>query len=188
METLGKWGSAPSVRRFQKRMRSLFRFVSNLQHILLYVGNEQCVVVKSRVLTSSIATSSHIQPLQIQDLLQRISNGRLLLPNIEGLRMGQEARMTEQLSELELTNLMINMNHILAILGHLQGVIRDLRTVQTQEYSHHLTTGGKLALLEMVTTQVAERTLDQEFSDLSLSCVDTELEDFGEMSNQEGSE
>jgi len=35
--------------------------------------------------------------------------------------------------------------------------------------------------------QVTERALDVEFGDLSLSHVDTELEDFGEMLNQEGS-
>jgi len=129
-----------------------------------------------------IITSSPTQPLQIQDLLQRISNGRLLLPNIEGLRTGQEARTTERLSELKLTNLMINTNCISAILSHLQGVIGDLRTIQTQEYSCRLTAGGELALSE-VATQVVERTLDQEFNDLSLSHVDTELEDFGEVSS-----
>jgi len=101
--------------------------------------------------------------------------------------MSQEARTTEQLSELKLTNLMINMNRLTGVLGHLQGVIGDLRMIQTQEYSHHLTAGGELALVE-VATQVAERTLDREFRDLSLSCVDTELEDFGELSNQEGLE
>jgi len=40
----------------------------------------------------------------------------------------------------------------------------------------------------MVATQVAERALDVEFGDLSLSCVDAELEDFGNNANQEGSE
>jgi len=76
---------------------------------------------------------------------------------------------------------MINTNCILAVLGHLQGVIRDLRTVQTQEYAHCLTANGELALLETVTTQVVERTLDEDFGNLSLSHVDAELEDFGEL-------
>jgi len=87
--------------------------------------------------------------------------------------------MTEQLNELELTNLMINTNHITAVLGHLQGVIRDLQTIQTREYSHRLTAGGELASLEVV---------DDEFGDMTISRVDAELEDFGEMLNQEGSE
>jgi len=102
--------------------------------------------------------------------------------------MGQEARTTEQLSKLELTNLMINTNRISAILGHLQGVIGDLQTIQTQEYSRRLTVGGESVLLEVVMTQVAERTLDEEFGDLTVSRLDTEMEDFGEVLNQEGSE
>jgi len=44
------------------------------------------------------------------------------------------------------------------------------------------------ASLETVATQVVERALDIEFGDLSLSRVDAEMEDFGESSNQEGSE
>jgi len=35
-----------SLMRFQKRIMNLFRFGSNLQPTLLYVGNEQCVVVR----------------------------------------------------------------------------------------------------------------------------------------------
>jgi len=83
---------------------------------------------------------------------------------------------------------MMNTNRILAVLGHLHGVIEDLRTVQFQEHTRRLTASGELALLEVVATQVAERALDVEFGDLSLSLVDRELEDFGESSNQEGSE
>ena len=124
----------------------------------------------------------------MQVLLQHISDGRLLLPNVKGLRTSQEVRTTEQLSELELSTLMINTNRISAVLGHLHGVIGDLRTVQTQEYTHRLTANGELALLEMAATQVAERALDVEFGDLSLSRVDAELEDFRELLNQEGSE
>ena len=40
----------------------------------------------------------------------------------------------------------------------------------------------------MVATQVAERALAIEFGDLSLSCIDRELEDFGELLDQEGLE
>ena len=101
--------------------------------------------------------------------------------------MNQEGRTTAQLSELKLTNLMINTNHIAAVLGHLQGVIGDLQMVQMQEYAHCLTASGELDSLEMVTTQVAEQTLDEEFNNLSLSRLNAVLEDFGEASNQEGS-
>jgi len=45
---------------------------------------------------------------------------------------------------------------------------------------------GGLDLLAVVTTQVAEQTLDDEFGNLSLSQVDAQMEDFGKMSNQEG--
>jgi len=83
---------------------------------------------------------------------------------------------------------MMNTNHISAVLGHLHRVIRDLRTIQVQERVRRLTANGESASLEIVTTQVAERALDIEFGDLSLSCVNAELEDFGELSNQEGSE
>ena len=83
---------------------------------------------------------------------------------------------------------MMNTNCISAVLGHLHGVIGDLRMVQVQERVRRLTANGESALLETVVMRVAERALDVEFGDLSLSRVDTELEDFGELSNQEGSE
>jgi len=46
---------------------------------------------------------------------------------------------------------------------------------------------GESASLGIVATQVAERALDEEFGDLSLSRVVEELEDFGDIVNQEGS-
>ena len=82
---------------------------------------------------------------------------------------------------------MFNTNRISAVLGHLQGVIGDLQTIQAQEQGHRLIASGELALLEIVATQVAERTLDEEFGNLSLSRVIRELEDFGDIVNQEGS-
>jgi len=139
------------------------------------------------VLTTSIVIASLTQPIPISSLLRRISDGRLLLPNIEGLGTIQEGRTTEQLNELELSTLMINTNHLSGVLGHLQGVIEDLRAVQTQEYAHRLTIEGS-ALLEVLATQVGERALDAEFGDLSLSHVDAELEDFGDNVDQEGPE
>ena len=93
--------------------------------------------------------------------------------------------MTKHLSELELSTLMINTNRLSGVLGHLQGVIGDLRAVQTQEYARRLTIEGS-GSLEVVATQVAERVLDDEFRDLSLSRVTRELEDFGDNVGQEG--
>jgi len=55
-------------------------------------------------------------------------------------------------------------------------------------YCRRLTASGESASLETVATQVAERALDVEFGDLSLSRVDVEMEDFGDDVDQEGSE
>jgi len=82
---------------------------------------------------------------------------------------------------------MFNTNRIAAVLGHLQGVIGDLQTVQMQERGRQIAS-GESASLEIVVMGVAERTLDEEFSDLSLSRVIGELEDFGEDVDQEGPE
>ena len=94
-------------------------------------------------------------------------------------------RTTEQLSELELTTLMFNTNRISAVLGHLQGVVGDLQTVQMQERGRRIV-NGESSSLEIVATDVTERALDEEFSDLSLSHVIGELEDFGDNVDQEG--
>jgi len=122
------------------------------------------------------------------DLLRCIANGRFLLPNVEELRMNLGVRTINQLSELKLSTLMMNTNQISAVLGHLHGVIGDLQTVQAQERVHRLTASGESASLETVTTQVAERALDVEFGDLSLSRIDAEMEDFGDDVDQEGPE
>ena len=127
-----------------------------------------------------------MQPIQIQYLVQHIATGRLLLPNVEGLQTIGGGRTTEQLSELELTTLMSNTNRIAAVLGHLQGVVGDLRTVQMQEQGHRIANGGSDSLA-VTATQVAERALAEDFSDLTLSRVDAEMEDFGDNVNQEGS-
>jgi len=174
--------------RFLKRTKILFRFGNNLQPILRYImDNGRCAVVELLVLTSSVDTAFLTQPIPISSLLQRIADGRLLLPNVEGLRTIEGVRTTDQLSKLELSTLMINTNRLSGVLGHLQGVIEDLWSVQTQEYAHRLTIEGS-GSLEVVATQVAERALDAEFGDLSLSRVNSELEDFGNNVGQEGSE
>ena len=149
------------------------------------MDNGQCVVVESMVLTTSVAIVFPTQPIPISSLLCRISDGRLLLPNVKGLGTIQEGRTTEQLRELELSTLMINTNCLSGVLGHLQRVIKDLRAVQTQEYARRLTIEGSDSL-EVIVTQVGERALDAEFGDLSLSRVDAELEDFGSNVDQEG--
>jgi len=96
-------------------------------------------------------------------------------------------RTTEQLSELELTTLMFNTNHIAAVLDHLHGVVRDLQTVQMQEQGRRIANEESVSL-EIVATGVAERALDEEFSNLSLSRVIGELEEFGDDVDQEGPE
>jgi len=110
------------------------------------------------------------------------------LPNVEELWMNQGVRTINQLSELELSTLMMNTNQISAVLGHLHGVIGDLQTVQVQEHVHRLTASGESTSLETVVTQVAERALDVEFGDLSLSRIDAEMEDFGDDVDQEDPE
>jgi len=73
------------------------------------------------------------------------------------------------MSKLELSNLMINSNRMAAVLVHLQGVVADLYQVQFQEYTRRLSERGDLGDTEVVATQMAEMTLDEE------------LEDFGEL-------
>ena len=107
--------------------------------------------------------------MSIADLLERISLGRLLIPNVEGLSGNGEVRILPEMSELELSNLMINSNRMAAVLVHLQGVVADLHQVQFQEYTCRLSERGELGEAEVVATQVAEMTLDDE------------LEDFGEL-------
>ena len=62
---------------------------------------------------------------------------------------------------------MFNTNRIAAVLGHLQGVVRDLQTIQVQERGRWIASGESVSL-EIVATEVAERTLDEEFNDLTL--------------------
>jgi len=100
--------------------------------------------------------------------------------------MNQGTRTFDRLNELELSTLMMNTNRISSVLGHLHGVIEDLRTVQLQERGRRIAS-GESSSLEIVATDVAERALDEEFNDLSLSRVTRELEDFGDNVNQEGS-
>ena len=73
------------------------------------------------------------------------------------------------MSELELSNLMINSNHLAAVLVHLQGVVEDLHQTQFNEWTRRLSERGELGDAETVASQVAEMTLDEE------------LEDFGEL-------
>jgi len=150
---------------FRKRTKILFRSGNNLLPTLQYVAvSDQCAVDESLVLMSSVGTVFLIQRIRMSVLLQRISDGRFLLPNVEGLRMSQGVGTIDQLSELELSMLMMNTNQISAVFEHLHGVIGDLQTVQVQERLHRLASNGESTSLEMVATQVAERALDVEFT------------------------
>ena len=88
------------------------------------------------------------------------------------------------MSDLKLSMLMINSNCLAVVLEHLWGIIDGLQQVQFCEYTRWLSDRGEFNNGETVATWVAEQTLDEEFSSLNL---DTELEDFGEVLNQEGS-
>ena len=92
-----------------------------------------------------------------------------MILNVEGLSGSGEARILPEMSELELSNLMINSNWMAAVLVHLQGVVADLHQVQFQEYTRRLSERGDLGEVEVVASRVAEMTLDEE------------LEDFGEL-------
>jgi len=176
-----------SLMRLLKRTKLLFRSGNNLLPTLQYiVDSARCVVVGFRSLMSSVVIAFLTQPIPISEVLQRIADGRFLLPNVQGLGTMQETRMVDQLSKLELSTLMINTNHLSSVVGHLQGILGDLQTVQTQEYGCRQLVEGSVSL-EVVATQVGERALDAEFGDLSLSRVDAEMEDFGDNVNQEGS-
>jgi len=176
-----------SLMKSLKRTRLLFRSGNSLLPMLQYVvDSARCVVVGSRSLTPSVVIVFPMQPIPISEVLQRIADGRFLLPSVQGLGTIQETRMVDQLSELELSTLMINTNRLSGVVGHLQGILGDLQTVQTQEYGRRRIAEGSVSL-EVVATQVGERALDAEFGDLSLSRVDAEMEDFSDNVNQEGS-
>ena len=110
-----------------------------------------------------------MQNVSIADLLERISSGRLLILSVEGLSGSGEARILPEMSELELSNLMINSNRLAAVLVHLQGVVEELHQTQFNEWTCRLSERGELGDVETVASQVAEMTLDEE------------LEDFGEL-------
>ena len=106
-------------------------------------------------------------------------------PVVQGLRTIRQSGTIKQLNELELSTLMINTNRLSGVLGHLQGVIGDLQMVQSQEFASRQTIEDSV---QAVAAQVAERSLDNEFGDLSLSRVNAELEDFGSSVDQEDPE
>jgi len=148
--------------------RTLFLFLSPLllRPILRFVVNLLSEVVP---VVHSIPTAFCTQNVSIADLLARISSGRLLIPSVEGLSGSGEARILPEMSKLELSNLMINSNRLVAVLVHLQGVVEDLHQTQFNEWTRRLSERGDLGNAETVANQVAEMTLDEE------------LEDFGEL-------
>jgi len=153
-------------RSFQRRTSFLFLSPLLLLPILRFVVNSLSEVV---LVVHSVPTAFLTQNVSIADLLERISSGRLLIPSVEGLSRSGEARILPDMSELELSNLMINLNRIAAVLVHLQGVVEDLHQAQFNEWTRRLSERGELGDAETVANQVAEMTLDEE------------LEDFGEL-------
>jgi len=151
---------------FLMRMTLPFLFVLLLQATLRFVVNGLPEVVR---LAHSVLIASLMQNVSIADLLERISSGRLLIPSVEGLSGSGEARILPDMSELELSNLMLNSNRIAAVLVHLQGVVEGLHQAQFNEWTRRLSERGELGNAETVAAQVAEMTLDGE------------LEDFGEL-------
>jgi len=153
-------------RSFQRRTLFLFLSLLLLLSILRFVVKLLSEVV---LVVHSVLITFLTQNVSIADLLERISSGRLLIPSVEGLSGSGEARILPDMSELELSNLMINSNRIAAVLVHLQGVVEDLHQTQFNEWTRRLSERGELGDAETVATQVAEMTLDEE------------LEDFGEL-------
>jgi len=153
-------------RSFQKRTSFLFLSPLLRPSILRFVIKSLSAVV---LVVHSVSTAFLTQNVSIANLLERISSGRLLIPNVEGLSGSGEARILPDMSELELSNLMINSNRLAAVLVHLQGIVEDLHQTQFNEWTRRLSERGGLGDAEAVATQVAEMTLDEE------------LEDFGEL-------
>jgi len=151
---------------FRKRTLFLFRLPLLLRSTLRFVVKSPFEVVP---FVHSAPTAFLTQNASIADLLERISSGRLLIPSVEGLSGSGEARILPEMSELELSNLMINSNRLAVVLVHLQGVVEDLHQTQFNEWTRRLSESGELGSAETVATQVAEMTLDEE------------LEDFGEL-------
>jgi len=119
-------------RSFQRRTSFLFLSPLLLRSILRFVVNLLSGVV---LVVHSVPTAFLMQNASIADLLERIFSGRLLIPNVEDLSGSGEARILPEMSELELSNLMINSNRIAAVLVHLQGVVEDLHQTQFNEWT-----------------------------------------------------
>jgi len=78
--------------------------------------NELFMVVK---VGHSFPTATLMQNVTISDLIERISSGTLLIPSVEGLSRSGEARILPEMSDLELSTLVINSNRLAAVYqGH----------------------------------------------------------------------
>jgi len=153
-------------RSFLKRTSFLSLLPLLLLSILRFVVK---LLSEVMLVVHSVPTAFLTQNVSIADLIERISLGRLLIPSVGDLSGSGEARILPDMSELELSNLMINSNRIAAVLVHLQGVVEDLHQTQFNEWTCRLSERGELGDAETVASQVAEMTLDEE------------LEDFGEL-------
>jgi len=139
-------------RSFLKRTLSLFLSPLLRLSTLRFVVKSLFEVV---LVVHFTPTAFLTQNVSIADLLERISSGRLLIPSVEGLSGSGEARILPEMSELELSNLMINLNRLAAVLVHLQGVVEDLHQTQFNEWTRRLSERGELGDAETVASQVA---------------------------------
>jgi len=153
-----------SLRKNTSQKRTLILFLcALLLPMLRFVVNELSMVVQA---AHSALIAFRMQNVSIADFIERLALGRLLIPPIEGLSGNGEARILPELSDVELTNLMLNSNRMAVVLVHLQGVVEDLHQVQFREYTRRLSDRGELGEAETVATQIVEVMLDEEFGEL----------------------
>ena len=136
-------------------------------------------VVEAR-LNLSVAISFRIQSIRIEDLVQELARGRLLLPNVEGLTNMGETRIGQDLSDDDLSRLMATTNQVSTVLTGLQSIVGNLRTIQAQEAARRLIKSGELDSAEALAIVVAQLSIDEDFLGEDEPDVRRDLEDFGE--------
>ena len=131
-------------------------------------------------LNLSVTTYFHIQSIRIEDLVQELASGCLLLPNVEGLTNPEETRISQELSDNDLSRLMATTNQVSTVLTHLQTIVGNLRTIQAQEAARRLIESGELDSAEALAIAVAQLSIDEDFLGEDEPDVGRDLEDFGE--------
>ena len=122
----------------------------------------------------------YTQSIRIEDLVQELASGRLLLPNVEGLTSPEEMRADRVLSDDELSHLMASTNQVSTVLANLQIIVRNLQTIQAQEAACRLIESGELDSAEALAIVVAQLSIDEDFLGEDEPDVGRELEDFRE--------